>query len=133
VERTCSNPFQSQTAIANVAIPNFSIGTGLFVGSGAILYVAGPAALWLGYLCMMMIVWIVMNVIAEMTTYLPLKGITLPYFTERYVDSSLAFATGWNYWYAHCSGAPFVLYMLMHPTGTRMPFSSPPKRLPVLS
>lgn len=50
---------------------------------------------------MMMVVWIVMNTIAEMTTYLPMKGITLPYFTNRYVDSSLAFASGWNYWYAY--------------------------------
>jgi amino acid transporter len=50
---------------------------------------------------MMLVVWIVMNTIAEMTTYLPMKGITLPYFTERYVDKSLAFALGWNYWYAY--------------------------------
>lgn len=50
---------------------------------------------------MMGVVWVVMNVVAEMTTYLPLKGITLPYFTNRYVDNSLAFASGWNYWYAY--------------------------------
>jgi len=50
---------------------------------------------------MMGVVWIVMNNIAEMTTYLPMKGITLPYFTGRYVDPSLAFAAGWNYWYAY--------------------------------
>ncbi|KAK3300623.1 amino acid permease/ SLC12A domain-containing protein [Chaetomium fimeti] len=78
-----------------------AIGTGLFVGSGAILAKVGPVPLWLGYLSMMMVVWIVMNTIAEMTTYLPMKGITLPYFTNRYVDSSLAFASGWNYWYAY--------------------------------
>ncbi|KAH6854010.1 amino acid permease/ SLC12A domain-containing protein [Chaetomium sp. MPI-CAGE-AT-0009] len=78
-----------------------AIGTGLFVGSGAILAKVGPVPLWLGYLSMMLVVWIVMNTIAEMTTYLPMKGITLPYFTNRYVDSSLAFASGWNYWYAY--------------------------------
>lgn len=50
---------------------------------------------------MMLVVWIVMNDIAEMTTYLPMKGITLPYFTDRFVDRSLAFASGWNYWYAY--------------------------------
>jgi amino acid transporter len=50
---------------------------------------------------MMLVVWTVMNAIAEMTTYLPMKGITLPYFTDRYVDKSLAFASGWNYWYAY--------------------------------
>jgi len=78
-----------------------SIGTGLFVGSGSILSIVGPAPLWLGYLAMMGVVWVMMNIIAEMTTYLPLKGITLPYFTNRYVDNSLAFASGWNYWYAY--------------------------------
>ncbi|KAK3393291.1 amino acid permease/ SLC12A domain-containing protein [Podospora didyma] len=78
-----------------------AIGTGLFVGSGAILHLVGPVPLWLGYLSMMAVVWIVMNNIAEMVTYLPMKGITLPYFTQRYVDSSLAFAAGWNYWYAY--------------------------------
>ncbi|KAL2271365.1 hypothetical protein VTJ83DRAFT_736 [Remersonia thermophila] len=78
-----------------------AIGTGLFVGAGGILALVGPVPLWLGYLSMMLIVWVVMNVIAEMTTYLPLKGITLPYFTDRFVDRSLAFASGWNYWYAY--------------------------------
>ncbi|KXX73921.1 Proline-specific permease [Madurella mycetomatis] len=78
-----------------------AIGTGLFVGSGLILSYVGPVPLWLGYLSMMMVVWIVMNDIAEMTTYLPMKGITLPYFTDRFVDRSLAFASGWNYWYAY--------------------------------
>ncbi|KAK4167191.1 amino acid permease/ SLC12A domain-containing protein [Cladorrhinum sp. PSN259] len=78
-----------------------AIGTGLFVGSGNILAKVGPAPLWLGYLSMMVVVWVIMNNVAEMTTYLPLKGITLPYFTNRYVDNSLAFASGWNYWYAY--------------------------------
>lgn len=42
-----------------------------------------------------------MNVLAEMVTYLPMSGITVPYFVGRFVDRSLAFATGWNYWYAY--------------------------------
>lgn len=78
-----------------------SIGTGLFVGAGSILHTVGPAPLWMAYMSMMAVVWIVMNNIAEMVTYLPMRGITLPYFTGRYVDSSLAFAAGWNYWYAY--------------------------------
>jgi amino acid transporter len=36
-----------------------------------------------------------------MVTYLPMGGITVPYFVGRFVDQSLAFATGWNYWYAY--------------------------------
>lgn len=78
-----------------------SIGTGLFVGSGAILATGGPLALLLGYLCMMGIVWNIMNLLAEIVVYLPLKGATIPYFVERFVEPSLAFAAGWNYWYAY--------------------------------
>lgn len=54
----------------------------------------------MAYLSMMMVVWCVMNNLAEIVTYLPMKGITIPYFVKRYVDSSLAFALGWNYWYS---------------------------------
>jgi hypothetical protein len=75
-----------------------AIGTGLFVGSGGILALVGPAPLFMAYLSMMVVVWCVMNNLAEITTYLPMKGITIPYFVKRYVDSSLAFALGWNYW-----------------------------------
>ena len=42
-----------------------------------------------------------MNILAEIVTYLPMKGITIPYFVKRFVDPSLAFAAGWNYWYAY--------------------------------
>ncbi|EEY22799.1 hypothetical protein ACHAQF_003938 [Verticillium nonalfalfae] len=78
-----------------------AIGTGLFVGSGAILSVVGPAPLFMGYLSMMLIVWNIMNELGEMATYLPLKGISIPYFVERFVEPSLGFAAGWNYWYAY--------------------------------
>jgi amino acid transporter len=52
----------------------------------------------MGYLSMTLVVYIIMNILGEMVTYLPLSGITIPYFVKRYVDPSLAFATGWNYW-----------------------------------
>lgn len=72
-----------------------AIGTGLFVGSGVILSTVGPAPLFMGYCSMMFVVWVVMNTLAEMVTYLPLRGISLPYFVGRFVDPSLAFADGW--------------------------------------
>lgn len=73
-----------------------AIGTGLFVGSGAILASTGPAPLLMAYLGMLFVVWAVMNCLAEMATYLPMRGITVPYFVDRFLDPSLAFATGWN-------------------------------------
>ncbi|VUC24931.1 unnamed protein product [Clonostachys rosea] len=78
-----------------------AIGTGLFVGSGSILSASGPAPLFMGYCSMMILVWCIMNVLAEMVTYLPMRGITVPYFVTRFVDPSLGFAAGWNYWYAY--------------------------------
>ncbi|KAF9396814.1 hypothetical protein BGX21_009393 [Mortierella sp. AD011] len=78
-----------------------AIGTGLFVGSGSILSSTGPASLFLAYLSMTVIVWNVMNNLAEMVVYLPMRGITVPYFVGRFLDPSLAFAVGWNYWYAY--------------------------------
>jgi amino acid transporter len=55
----------------------------------------------MGYISMMLVVWSVMNNLAEMVTYLPMKGISVPYFVGRFTDPSLAFAAGWNYWYAY--------------------------------
>lgn len=55
----------------------------------------------MGYLSMMIVVWCIMNDLAEMVVYLPMKGISIPYFVERFVEPSLAFAAGWNYWYAY--------------------------------
>ncbi|KAL7955853.1 amino acid permease/ SLC12A domain-containing protein [Trichoderma compactum] len=78
-----------------------AIGTGLFVGSGGILADTGPAPLFMAYISMSMIVYIVMNVLAEMTVYLPFRGVTIPYYVGRFVDPSLGFAAGWNYWYAY--------------------------------
>ncbi|KAI1663175.1 Amino-acid permease inda1 [Pyrenophora tritici-repentis] len=78
-----------------------AIGTGLFIGSGSILALVGPAPLFMAYLSMMLVVYSVMNNLAEIVTYLPMRGITIPYFVKRFVDPSLAFAVGWNYWYAY--------------------------------
>lgn len=55
----------------------------------------------MAYISMIFVVWVVMNNLAEMVTYVPMKGITVPYFVGRFVDPSLAFADGWNYWYAY--------------------------------
>ncbi|PYI36575.1 proline-specific permease [Aspergillus indologenus CBS 114.80] len=76
------------------------IGTGLFVGSGSTLSTVGPAPLFMGYLAMSSVVWFVMNMLGEMTTYLPIKGISVPYIIGRYTEPSLGFAAGYNYWYS---------------------------------
>ena len=82
------------------------IGTGLFVGSGAILHNSGPASLLLAYLIMSFVIYTIMNCLGEMTTYLPLKGTSPPMFIHRFADESTAFAAGWNYWYAYAFLVP---------------------------
>ena len=74
------------------------IGTGLFVGTGATLSLVGPANLFMAFVVMSAILWVVMNSLAEMTTYLPQSGSSVPLYIKRYFDPSLAFAAGWNYW-----------------------------------
>jgi amino acid transporter len=82
------------------------IGTGLFVGSGAILANSGPASLLLAYIIMSFVIWTVMNALGEMTTYLPIKGASPPMFIDRFSDPSMGFAAGWNYWYAYAFLVP---------------------------
>ncbi|KAL1982384.1 hypothetical protein VTN96DRAFT_1354 [Rasamsonia emersonii] len=76
------------------------IGTGLFVGSGATLSTVGPAPLFMGYLAMSTVVWAIMNVLGEMSTYMPVKGVSVPYLVNRFTEPSLGFAVGYNYWYS---------------------------------
>ncbi|KAJ6095852.1 hypothetical protein N7486_006598 [Penicillium sp. IBT 16267x] len=76
------------------------IGTGLFVGSGSTLSTVGPAPLLMGYVVMSNVVYFVMNMLGEMTTYLPVRGVSVPYLINRFTEPSLGFAVGYNYWYS---------------------------------
>lgn len=50
---------------------------------------------------MSMVVWVIMNALGEMTTYLPVKGVSIPYFVNRFAEPSLAFAVGTLFSYSH--------------------------------
>lgn len=76
------------------------IGTGLFVGTGSALRTCGPAALLTSYLIMSIVMFFVMNMLGEMATFLPLPGGAMKFVTD-YVDPSLGFANGYNYWYTY--------------------------------
>ncbi|WWC64264.1 uncharacterized protein I303_106874 [Kwoniella dejecticola CBS 10117] len=71
-----------------------SIGTGLFVGSGAALAHGGPLSLLLGYIIIALNTWVTFNAMGEMVCYLPIDGSFILY-AERYVDRSFSFALGW--------------------------------------
>ncbi|ORY71057.1 amino acid permease/ SLC12A domain-containing protein [Pseudomassariella vexata] len=82
-----------------------AIGTGLFVGCGQILSLAGPLSAFLAYLFTGLNLYAVINSLGEMATYLPLPG-AVPVYAARYVDEALGFTLGWNYWYQLAIGVP---------------------------
>lgn len=75
-----------------------AIGTGLFVASGDTIRTAGPGGALLAYGAIGFMVYLLMQSLGEMSTYLPVAGSFEAYGT-RYVSPSFGFATGWNYWF----------------------------------
>ncbi|KAH8598699.1 proline transporter [Bisporella sp. PMI_857] len=77
-----------------------TIGTGLFVGSGATLARGGPLMIFLAYSIIAACVLCVVTAIVEVAAYLPLSGGTMSYYGHRNVSDSLGFAMGWLYFYS---------------------------------
>ncbi|CDZ96589.1 amino-acid permease inda1 [Phaffia rhodozyma] len=75
-----------------------SIGTGLFVGTGSALSVGGPAGVLIAWILIGAMLISVTQALGEMSIVYPVSGgfYTL---TERMLDSSFAFAMGWNYFF----------------------------------
>jgi lysine-specific permease len=76
-----------------------AIGTGLFFASGSAIAQAGPGGALLAYATMGLAVYCMMQSLGEMATQLPIPG-SFEAYAERFVDPSLAFAVGWNYWFS---------------------------------
>ncbi|MDR0853569.1 MAG: amino acid permease [Clostridiales Family XIII bacterium] len=75
-----------------------AIGTGLFVALGGSLSAAGPGGALVAYGAIGVMVFFLMTSLGEMSTYMPVTGSFETYAT-KFVDPSLGFALGWNYWY----------------------------------
>lgn len=82
------------------------VGTGLFISTGSALLTCGPAPVLISYIIMSIVIFFVMNMLGEMTSYLPLPGNTPQKLIANYVDKSLGFACGYNYWYAFAMLVP---------------------------
>ncbi len=76
-----------------------AIGTGLFFASGGAIAQAGPGGAMLAYAVMGFAVYCMMQSLGEMATQLPIPG-SFEAYAERFIDPSLAFAVGWNYWFS---------------------------------
>jgi lysine-specific permease len=76
-----------------------AIGTGLFFASGSAIAQAGPGGAMLAFGVMGLAVYCMMQSLGEMATQLPIPG-SFEAYAERFIDPSLAFAVGWNYWFS---------------------------------
>jgi lysine-specific permease len=76
-----------------------AIGTGLFFASGGAIAQAGPGGAMLAYGVMGLAVYCMMQSLGEMATQLPIPG-SFEAYAERFIDPSLGFAVGWNYWFS---------------------------------
>ncbi|WP_413737957.1 amino acid permease [Sodalis sp. RH21] len=75
-----------------------SIGTGLFVASGATISQAGPGGALLSYILIGLMVYFLMTSLGELAAYMPVSG-SFSTYGARYVEEGFGFALGWNYWY----------------------------------
>ncbi|KKK14938.1 proline-specific permease [Aspergillus rambellii] len=76
------------------------IGTGLFVGTGAAYATAGPAGLLLAYSVVGLVLWCVMQSIAELATLFPTAG-SFPHWATRFIDPSVGFSLAISYGYCY--------------------------------
>lgn len=73
-----------------------ALGTGLLIGTGSALRVAGPGAIFVAYSIIGMVVFQVMSALGEVATFIPLADGFAGY-CNRYVDQALGFACGYVY------------------------------------
>ncbi|MCP3020637.1 amino acid permease [Cupriavidus basilensis] len=75
-----------------------SIGTGLFVASGATIAQAGPGGALAAYILIGAMVYFLMTSLGELAAYMPVSG-SFATYGALYVEEGFGFALGWNYWY----------------------------------
>jgi lysine-specific permease len=75
-----------------------SIGTGIFLATGASIQTAGPGGALLAYGAIGIMVYFLMTSLGEMATFMPVSG-SFSTYGSRFVDPAFGFALGWNYWF----------------------------------
>lgn len=73
-----------------------SIGTGLFVASGKVLYLGGPASVLLAYTFIGAMLYCTVQALGELAVVFPVAGSFSAYST-RFLDPAWGFSMGWNY------------------------------------
>ncbi|KAF2477235.1 AAT family amino acid transporter [Lindgomyces ingoldianus] len=73
-----------------------SIGTGLFVGSGAALEAGGPASLIIAYGLIGIMLFCTVHALGELAVAFPVAG-SFAVYASRFIDPAWGFAMAWNY------------------------------------
>ena len=92
LKRTLSTRHLNMIAIGG------SIGTGLFVATGASIASSGPGGTLLAYALIGVMVYFLMTSLGEMAAYMPVAG-SFSTYGSKFVESGFGFALGWNYWF----------------------------------
>lgn len=85
-----------------------SIGTALFVAIGSALYEGGPGSLLLAFIIEAIMVGMLNNCLAEMTTYMPVSGGFIR-LAGKWVDEAWGFMAGWNFFIYMALTVPFEI------------------------
>ncbi|KAI1433821.1 histidine permease [Xylaria sp. CBS 124048] len=88
-----------------------TIGTGLFVSIGSGLAVGGPGNLLLAYSLHAIMVCLINNSLAEMVCFMPVSGSFIR-MAGKWVDDSLGFLAGWNFFLYEAILIPFEITAL---------------------
>ncbi|AEW44752.1 lysine transporter [Serratia symbiotica str. 'Cinara cedri'] len=75
-----------------------SIGTGLFIASGATISQAGSGGALVSYALIGLMMYFLMTSLGELAAFMPVSG-SLATYGAKYVEEGFGFALGWNYWY----------------------------------
>ncbi|USP72733.1 hypothetical protein yc1106_00007 [Curvularia clavata] len=85
-----------------------AIGSGLFIGSGGSFTTGGPAAVIIGFIVIGIMMYLMMQALAELAVMYPINGAFTMYIC-RFIDPSWGFACGWQYAISWLTVLPFEI------------------------
>jgi len=88
--------FIVELAISNSITLIMTLGTGLFVGSGAALQTGGPASLIIAYGLVGIMLYCTVHALGELAVAFPVAG-SFAVYASRFLDPAWGFAMAWNY------------------------------------
>lgn len=94
--------------VTNMWFSGGAIGSGLFIGSAGSFTTGGPAAVIIGFTVIGIMMYLMMQALAELAVMYPINGAFTMYIC-RFVDPSWGFACGWQYAISWLTVLPFEI------------------------